>query len=133
MIQANELRIGNYVYDDFNEIHRVESVQSNRLIEYNGSGDPNVIISKLDGCDRFYVSDYVNPIPLTEEILLKCGFEKFLKGIKGSDIHDTYRLGFFQIENHFGIYLFHGIEIKHTHQLQNLFFAISGHELNIEL
>lgn len=118
-MKPNELRRGNWV-------GTVYSAPYIKITEIK-----NAVVCGLNCKGISYAS--LKPIPLTEEILLNCGFEKFLKGIKGSDIHDTYRLGFFQIENHFGIYMFHGIEIKHIHQLQNLFFAISGHELNIEL
>ncbi len=70
----------------------------------------------------------IKPIPLTEEWLVKFGFEaengypfKMLKG-------------FIKIRN--GIWFFKyydlDIEIKHVHQLQNLYFALTGEELEIK-
>ena len=74
----------------------------------------------------------LTPIPLTEEILLKCGFEK--------DRFGNYSLGLFEL-------LYNDIigfrfsmegqwcyeEIKYLHQLQNLFYSLCGKELEIKL
>lgn len=98
MIQPQELRIGDY-------------------IEYNGE------IIKLDGsllcC---YIQNELefpfNPIPLTEEILLKFGFEiEWLL----SDSKGYYVL----INNK-------KIRIKFVHSLQNIFYSISGKELTFK-
>ena len=81
------------------------------------------------------------PIPLTEEILLKCGFE-----IKPDSALPTFvyngRLDL-QVEFMLGKYSFRiEVENRHTtfvrvvdylHQLQNLYFAITGEELRVEL
>ena len=108
MIQPQELRIGDY-------------------IEYNGE------IIKLDGsllcC---YIQNELefplNPIPLTEEILLKFGFEKkgdfwFVKsGIKIENRNNGF--SYFRYLNE--------IKILSVHQLQNLFYSISGKELHLK-
>ena len=114
MIQPQEIRIANY-------------------IEYNGE------IIKLDGsllcC---YIQNELefplNPIPLTEEILLKFGFEKRDK------INPPFRnYQYVFMKNGFLIgsdFLFHYIsgntELKHVHQLQNLYFALTGEELTFK-
>lgn len=72
----------------------------------------------------------IEPIPLTEEILLKCGFN-FWGGITSyCDREDFWSIkmedGRFEIE-------YVELEIKHLHQLQNLYFALTGKELEIEL
>ena len=124
MIQPQELRIGNY-------------------IEYNGE------IIKLDGsllcC---YIQNELefplNPIPLTEEILLKFGFNE-VEGERWCDMHeefeecDYYYLSMFKIYynpetdrfeddslSHFNV------NLKYVHQLQNLFFALTGEELTFK-
>lgn len=121
-MEIRELRLNNWVY----------SLQIGEYVQISSIDSEFVTLKAHVMFDHVY-ADMIEPIPLTEEILLKCGFDKFLKGIKCSDIYDTYRLGFFQIENHYGIYVFHGVEIKHLHQLQNLYFALTGEELKIEL
>lgn len=116
MIQPQELRIGNY-------------------IEYNGE------IMKLDGsllcC---YIQNELefplNPIPLTEEWLLKFGFEKaplvdkYLKGYFTYDSKLKYFTYFTDIED--GGYeniIIQKEKLKYVHQLQNIYFAITGKEL----
>ena len=75
----------------------------------------------------------INPIPLTEEWLVKFGFEKrryIHEGIIfGKDefwdleyyiAHDIYEISQLEIDN-----------LKYVHQLQNLYFALTGNELEI--
>lgn len=72
------------------------------------------------------------PIELTEGILLKCGFE-------WSHYHPDTAQREYYINNDFGIELFNeryyklNTEIKYLHQLQNLYFALTGEELEIKL
>ncbi len=113
MIKIEELQIGNWVLED-GEYVLVEK------LEYDGQINNNF--------------DF-EPIPLTEEILLKCGFEyegnSLLINIQGGEISYEYGciyLGmghYYQESNQ--------LEIKHLHQLQNLYFALTVEELNIEL
>lgn len=74
----------------------------------------------------------IHPIPLTEEILLKHGFEK------SSDIfydeHNWIMIRF--IGN--GLFFYQKGEydickLQYLHQLQNLFFILTGQELEIKL
>lgn len=84
------------------------------------------------------------PIRLTEEILLKCGFEK--KNHTWSDKSVSIGLFFkngYYVENSREGFLFcqlhysgQGWFFKNTeylHQLQNLYFALTGQELEINL
>jgi len=67
----------------------------------------------------------VQPIPLTEEWLLKFGFDDL--GTYG------YGRGNFHICLHENEFYFsinnRKVFIKHVHQLQNLYFALTGEEL----
>ena len=79
----------------------------------------------------------VFPIPLTEDILLKCGFEvsgeSFIKACFSiEDVHngDTWYLYMYDEDNECDVHV--GI-IKYLHQLQNLYFALTGSELNINM
>ena len=75
----------------------------------------------------------VQPIELTEEILLKCGFVK--------DEFDNWenetRLGLYKPEEFDGYLSVWGEstvgECNYLHQLQNLYYALTGQELEINL
>lgn len=58
-----------------------------------------------------------SPLPITEECLKKFGFDSKLAqfNVKGRFILDGYGMN--------------EIEIKYVHQLQNLYFALTGEEL----
>lgn len=67
-----------------------------------------------------------NPILLTEERLLNFGFEKI--------ISVWYGIGNFRINTSFDIEWggkWMGIRLKYVHQLQNLYFALTGKELEL--
>lgn len=65
-------------------------------------------------------------IPLTSEILEKCGFKPFAKDwVKSGIIIHTRKRGFV-INKRIPI-------IKSIHQLQNLYFALTGEELTVNL
>ena len=81
---------------------------------------------------------YIEPIPLTEEILLKCGFEKgyimyFIRICETRCyLRPSYRGGYY-----YGICPYIELRdcktIQYLHQLQNLYFALTGKELEIKL
>jgi hypothetical protein len=122
MIQANELRIGN-LYNQFGNIHQV-----------NGH-----IISELEKAPQGQL--WCKPIPLTEEWLIKFGFEKddvFDKFFTYLPIHDLCmdKLSFRVNE---GFICYEGIKyrtllknIQYVHSLQNLYFALTNQELEIK-
>ena len=81
----------------------------------------------------------VEPIPLTPEILEKAGFEEFpdSSGLYG---YEAFTKGncYVEISPTRGIGVSIGSmetaqSIKYLHQLQNLYFALTGEELNIKL
>ena len=123
MVEANELRVGNWVALDLNH-----SDTSEFQIEL---ADLNLIATDKN---RNY-----NPIPLTDEWLVKFGFEKNKNKV------DIYELGRLRIwigsngrclaylieeDTTFGHYI--PVPIEYVHQLQNLYFAITGEELTIK-
>jgi len=118
-MEAKELRAGNYVqYEDDGSIFKVTS------IERYGLGVENEIESVL-----FIVYDKFEPIPITKEWMLKFGF-------KYSDDKYTHSLfnkkwnKYFKVEfcgN--GLFISFSARIKYIHQLQNLYFALTGEEL----
>ena len=125
MIQANELRIGNLIYWDIpeklNVLHEVVGIRNGR---------PQTIPISLGN----RIEEY-SPIPLTEEILVKCGFEEVYK----SPMHSTYwmeRLSYYfwyEKGNQYADCKGLQVNCKHLHQLQNLYFALTGEELTIKI
>jgi hypothetical protein len=115
-MKANELRVGNWVNDE------------NGVIPYQIRPQDFLPLSLPENEGK------ANPITLTPEILLKAGFDKMDLGIFESNKYDIY-LYYSKEANGF---LFKsrpdgGIILKHLHQLQNLYFALTGKELKIEL
>jgi hypothetical protein len=113
-MKANELRVGNWVYD----IRGEQNIQ----------------------CDLQFMKqahDRLYPIPITEEWLLKFGFDKhpnpngtrswcYYKDRERWVIQSMLDLNSFS----FGITPLKP-ELNFVHQLQNLYFALTGEELEI--
>ncbi len=76
----------------------------------------------------------VEPIPLTEEWLVKFGFEKedryFDIKINNFWLTYDYREAEYSISENKLNYSDIWIELNHVHSLQNLYFALTGEELN---
>lgn len=130
MINANELRIGNY-------------------LTYRTPDDTDVPC-KIDAQDIYNIelnymfnAEIHSPIPLTEEILLKCGFEKIGSAYNTWGLKSKEFSGYlFEIELNKPFYfrvcdllLNHWDDrpIQYLHRLQNLYFALTGEELTINL
>jgi penicillin-binding protein-related factor A (putative recombinase) len=120
MVQVNELRIGNWVERE------------------------NGIWQKISAYDYEHADfEKLQPIVLTSERLVKAGFEK-----SSVPISSKY---YYKKESHKFIFIFVGedgvyvsfldkniqstaeffLQVSHLHQLQNLYFALTGEELPI--
>jgi hypothetical protein len=123
-MKAKDLRIGNLVY--FNE----------ELLKFDFESGWNF--------------DFIKPIPLTEEWLLKFGFEKVIYESDETGYGTDYELdikgvGLISYSDDFSCALFGSKEsskdelgflpnwdnCKHVHSLQNLYFALTGEELTL--
>jgi len=144
-MKSTELRIGNWI-DDTSEdggFFQVEGICKDKegfsgyyIIYRNGSFKCSLEEDELE-------SDLIQikPIPLTEEILLKCGFKKDLDGsFQKNDVSifldKRFKTNLYlQTNDSNRNFIWFGYEckIQHLHQLQNLYFALTGEELNIEL
>ncbi len=135
-MKIQELRIGNLVKCKTSNDSAIYSV-----IQIDGFG-LKVRLSHPRHTE-FTPLDRIKPIPLTEEILLKCGFEKDDTGV---DMFDPDYAEWYQMEFPvIGIlcqssdkkYLFDEntdtLRIQYLHQLQNLVFDLTGEELEVEL
>jgi len=133
-LRAADLRIGNLVYYNNEpeltnpDIIEVETIQSDG-------------INYIDGSVDYRIED-LKGIPLTGEWLDKFGFKIDGTKITADNLHN----GSFILENwgdfidNTNIELYYtagesikySCQIKHVHQLQNLYFALTGEELTIK-
>ena len=117
-MKANELRIGNYVSVTWNGSSEITEIEQYHVRLKDGFSD----------------IESLRPIPLTKEWLLKFGFN----ANRYNDEFELYPL-MFDCE-----YTDHGewnisydghplsTEVKYVHQLQNLYFALTGEELTLK-
>jgi len=122
---ANELRIGNWVYHE-------PSV--------NETTNGEFIVSEINVFDKNSIngleSSDVKPIPLTEEWLLRFGFEKtkklYVKYFFGDYI--GVHVGDFSVGTYTHKGIAHAVQpsCMFVHQLQNLYFALTGEELTLK-
>lgn len=126
-IKSTDLRAGNLVLHNKQifEIYDIISTQDSLII---GQGDDT------GGLQEVFISE-IEPIQLTEAVLFKCGF------IKLDEKHNFYICDCeinLKIDKKIIWVAWHNtvltnVELKHLHQLQNLYFALTGQELKIEL
>lgn len=150
MIKANELRIGNYAAlteeakEDFSNIIGEKINDYFDVTFFNSDG------VDFDGFD--FTFDELKPIPLTEEWLIRFGFEKFSQSeMYGEDFVDTHgweceykngnlamlkpssRSNWGEKQNSFSVLglSYVNLWIDYVHQLQNLYFALTNEELEL--
>ena len=130
-METKELRLGNYLQLDGESYHVNEIQNSLQCIELKRKNLENQKLNDYEECDLD--CNDLQPIPLTEEVLLKCGFERHIK-LGG---YDGYLLnGWFITTDLCFMVLGSSVilsKLKYLHQLQNLYFALTGEELEIEL
>lgn len=112
-MQANELRIGNWV------------IKNDGVEDYFHKVGPYDIVSM----------DNLQPIPLTPVILKKAGFK--YSASFGDCMYEKDEL---QMDENFNPYvregdeyLYYGNQLEFVHELQNLYFALNKKELEIQL
>ena len=117
-MEANELRIGNYATD---------SIQTGAITVFNNDA---CVLKHKSGIVKCRISD-LSPVPLTEEWLLKFGFENFEdnNSLYQKDLLTISICGNIFIEQSEDKYVFFRNKIHSIHQLQNLYFALTGEEL----
>ena len=124
LLSARELRIGNlFIEENSNEIIEVIGLEKNRIL-FSG----------------MFLNEWQSkPIPLTEEWLLKFGFEKIIDNefTLRYDLKKDSRFDYFFPKHNlktFGL-RFQGSTffdvVKYVHQLQNIYFCLCGKELII--
>lgn len=150
-MNANELRIGNRLLHN-GKPKQIGSIHSDNTVRF--------ILEdvRTEGCFNLN-NGTISPIPLTPEILIKCGlrcisvnrFESLINKVKRVDSiytnhieleesYDTIKIEVIESEDgelrRIGIVDGHYLDatdIKYLHQLQNLVWCLTGKELPIEL
>ena len=121
MINAKEIRIGNLVeyritdkLDERKEWWEVSEIDA----------DDIHWLSKVDTKDEDFKA-----IPLTEEWLLKFGFinDKVLEFYRNDFTDSTIIIDY----NFICLLGYSHVKLKYVHQLQNLYFALTGSELTV--
>ena len=130
MVKANELRIGNCL-----------RLSDNSTVKKEFWGTPKeVTIKDLDFISTYPDQQYLEPIPLTPEILEACGFELNLGCVNEYQIsledgfwlswntksetlwYSSVQRGFYKMLRH----------LKYLHELQNFYFLFTGSELTLK-
>lgn len=139
MIAASELRFGNWVDTTNVEAHPWQTGQIGQLLA-NSVGILRKGQSSFDGGTY----DQIKPIPLTEEWLLKCGFELKEATLNRLFVLEHTKDEILEVCFDGGVRLWNGKSnwaqhydslwrhIKYVHQLQNLYFALTGQELTFK-
>lgn len=121
-MNAQELRIGNFVEKS------LKSGNGRSVINAIGCQD---IVKIYEGTGSFNYA----PIKMTEDIIVKCGFVEIFK----SEMHATFYitdLSFYFWYNDGKQYVnFKGahIDCTYIHELQNIYYCLTGKELSINL
>jgi len=130
MIKANQLRVNNWVNLDDGTGISAEYRQIKGITETS-------VTCLVKGCKRassLIDNKLIYPINLTEEILLKCGFEKTDEKYLYFEISDI--PGIIQLYDGVAQYSIDSNDvcwINSLHQLQNLYFALTEKELEVKL
>ena len=104
-MKASELRIGNWFKEDILE-QTYAQITAEQILDFYD----------------YPLDDFYKPIPLTEEWLIKFGFEKAYETCyqyKDFILNDKFIMMDIDIT----------VQLKYVNQLQNLYFALTGEEL----
>lgn len=142
MIHANELRFGNKVLNQAGRIITVEQILHSTIVfnnylqvdkESNPYGSSVLTYtSRVVEVIEEIEYQHLTAIPLTEELLKNCGFRNFLRdewvlSFGRSHADFTFDNDTLQMKEPAAFRR----PIKYLHQLQNVFFALTGQELSI--
>lgn len=125
MMNLQELRLYSWVYSlEIGEYVQIESI------------DSECVTFKNHVTFDYVYADMIEPIPLTEEILLKCGFRDegthLQLNLSNNWCYEWFDnlIGFSLCKDRRGLCLG---KIKYIHGLQNLHHSLTGEELEINL
>lgn len=126
MIQANELRVGNWIADhEAGGYYQIEEIYKDSYGTYSASYRNSSIRCTIDALE---------PIPITEKWLVKLGFETQMSWTYRKHIEGNNYLVYYLGEKGWSINNkpYSDFKCKYVHTLQNLYFALTGQELTIK-
>ena len=129
-MDLKELRIGNLVYN----IDGDGDKYSQPVLMVSGK---EIVLGTKQIPIYTLFNEFIQPIPITEDWLKRFGFEKKRNDYEfNSDLYNFWYLSHnknicvTELENQFSAQFFFE-HIKYLHQLQNLYFALTGEELTL--
>lgn len=147
IVEAKEFRIGNLVLTNNVEYRKLDAGKIACIVAIDSERNFAELKEtvKIYHIEDKYKDTYgqwikhLKLIPLTEEWLLKFGFLRhhldytngviYIKNVPGTN---EFEWGVFPNELGSGIQIKNRIKLKYVHQLQNLYFALTGKELEYE-
>lgn len=133
MIKIEELRVGNWVTSIRSDKPQKVTYISSQKVKDGFYNSVSMDYEK----ENYLLTEHLFPIPLTPEILEKAGFHQRMAEV------ETWWLDC--IEIHLDSVYWYSIdrngedsgskfrEITHLHQVQNLYYCLTGHELTLNL
>lgn len=127
MIKTNELMIGNWVLYEDKPIE-VASITDNSICFFeNKIGVRKVILCKPNEID---------PIPITEKLLVKCGFDKHENWHSNDEkyftnIEDDEIMYYEDVDSY--LLVGSGVYVNFLHELQNAYFMLTKKQLEVKL
>lgn len=143
-LKTTELRLNNQVFfsDESKGVKNakatIKGIEDDDMLKFtainvtDNSTDTRISISQntIEGWGEL---SQFSGIPLTEDILVKLGFEDSFHryGLEnyGLKCHKSLKENHWIVSQGFGIQFTELTEIQYLHQLQNLFFSLCGEEL----
>ena len=122
-LKVEELRIGNYLYDRKNQLCKVEALEAGPERQIYASAITSSITSLPN-----------KPIPITDEILLKFGatlLPHLGEGYYKLGVYDLF-LSNYSLEFFLPEYGCHSIRAESVHELQNIYYIVTGNELTFK-
>lgn len=111
-MKPQELRIGDYVrLKESGEVVRLEEVRQNGVVV---NPDKRIMVH---GYYRYFGYLEIEPIPIADI----CGRLPYICGLEWADK-----------AAHKGVYLYRGVLLTALHELQNIHYALTGGEIEIE-
>jgi hypothetical protein len=124
MIKASELRIGNLLYSESGRNATVYRVMGIDIESDRAKMKCNPAVSNIQ-------LKYMVPIPLTPEWLERCGFVDDIPWRKGNLRLDSENRLIIVDSTGYGIIV--ARNVLYLHQLQNLYFSLTGEDLEINM
>lgn len=129
-MKATELRIGNYVQNTKGDVLKISRLN-------NEDADKEIRGWQIKNPAFGSSNEFIKPIPLTEEWLLRFGFDKQDNNWKRYSICNDWTYIYWEklagVELSVSKHSCMLPHIQYVHQLQNLYYALTNKELTINL